>query len=164
MEAVEFLRAHWDEAAYVRGASSTESQEDGWDPQQLTTVLADDFFWAHWCMQRQLRLAVQGFSRWAEGCSCHEFLLIGASTHEQEKGLRSEIEAPGNVALHCPCMSCRWPEMAAGRLELLTQELESTKLQDCLLATHTLTPEQMESVQVDWERGVLDSPIHHIHA
>ena len=161
-DALELLRAHWDEAAYVRGcgyehasANQAPSREDGWSPKELTGILQSVVFYANWHLQRHLRLGIESFTRWAEGCSCHEFLLIGSSSYEQEKALRTEIEAPSDVAVRCPCMSCRGPHMAAGQLQSFIHELKTSRFHQALgPVIPKLTAEDLQRLQTDWCRAV----------
>ena len=129
-----FLRQNWDEVVYSRGMDGTApSAEDGFLPSAITEVLRDEFFCAYWQLQLLLRSRIYKLLRWAEGCWCHEGLLMGASSHVQQVRLRAEISCPRATPCRCPMAGCRASEMVAGHLDVFADQLLKTNANEVLV-------------------------------
>ncbi|CAE7033133.1 unnamed protein product [Symbiodinium sp. CCMP2592] len=149
-----FLRLHWDEVAYVRDAGDADvaSAEDNFTAGGLTALIKDGFFHAYWEMQLHIRLCLQRFLRWAEGCSCHPF--ADGTPRTRETKLRGEISCPREVSCTCPMMGCQAPFLVEGKLQSFREELLSTGFNDVVLNCHCqLTAVQWSDLEAEWKRG-----------
>ena len=97
---------------------------------------------------------VQSLLRWAEGCACHESILVGKSRHQQQKLLRQEISCAADVPCLCPVMGCRAAEMAAGQLETFRSKLFSVRFNDFVGSCQArLSVEQRGRLRAEWDKA-----------
>lgn len=152
-----FLRQNWDEVVYSRGMDGTApSADDGFLPSAITEVLRDDYFCAYWHLQLLLRSRIYKLLRWAEGCWCHENLLMGASSHVQQVRLRAEISCPRSIPCRCPMAGCRAPEMVAGHLSVFADSLLTTNPNEVLLDCGVrLGVAEWDQLNQEFRRGAL---------
>ena len=141
------------------------SQEDGSDgqkfnPQELTDLLKSVFFFRYYHrMMIVLGQVPKKLQRWADGCPCHEQLLIGKTRHLQQAALLRD----GLPHKHCPATSCRLPEIVDGKLDTVIEDLGAqarTELQAAIdttasdSVTDDVTPEDIILIFEDLNSAV----------
>ena len=151
---VEFLRGHWDEVRYSRGAVGESKSADGFEPHSITEVLQDPLFIPYWKLQLKLRAGLHDLLRWCEGCSCHYPLVKEKTSYKQQQALRIEIECPPDVPCRCPLAGCRGPELACGYVHRYLESCYPEMVPDELVeAMRELSVEEKVPLLADWEKG-----------
>ncbi len=98
------------------------------------------------CHVANLDFRVGHWSRWLEGCPCHNDLLINCRSH-RERGVA--LMRAGVVAGHCPWAGRRGTELVLGKLREMVQELRSTCTESLVLVRSQLSQEELSGLASD---------------
>ena len=113
---IKILRVVWDATKY--GDRAQREPEDGdqaankagaaaFDLQLITASMRDNLFFCYMSLLLQVDALPEKVSRWAEGCSCHELIMVGKSPFRRSTLLGGHP---------CPMAGKRAPELAAGHI------------------------------------------------
>jgi hypothetical protein len=126
----------------------------------VSEVARDAAWWRYAAMLVTLHCVGLALQCWGEACPCCDpDPQVRDRTRRAElelaTGLSEEAAAPGPVAERCPLRGKRAPEMAAGQLFAVLQQICDAKLQDVLVSCSQayLTPDQTASILQDFEFG-----------
>jgi hypothetical protein len=126
----------------------------------VSEVARDAAWWRYAAMLVTLHGVGLALQCWGEACPCCDpDPQVRDRTRRAElelaTGLSEEAAAPGPVAERCPLRGKRAPEMAAGQLFAVLQQICDAKLQDVLVSCSQayLTPDQTASILQDFEFG-----------
>ena len=110
---------------------------DPFQPQTITELLSDPFFFAYSEMLLSVHGLLQNLATWAEACPCHEHALHRGGGH-----------AHYAAALSCPCRGKRAPELATGALVSVLRQLSQMRLGALLASLHSRCQALPTSAQV----------------
>ena len=126
------MRPSWSEARWR--AAVVNSKDDGtFQPRMITELLRNNYFFAYMDTIIAIGSVPQSLGSWAEGCCCHEDLLIGERQDRRRKKLR---RAFNEKATDCPMRGKRLPELSVGALQPYFDEICGTAISHLLLDHH----------------------------
>lgn len=142
------MRVTWNEHAFCNGHSSTDKD---FSPALLTDTLVSNKFFGVADAILKLHELPASLQAWCEGCPCHEHLLQDSRLHKRDRLLAEAFGGPGR---RCPMLSMRFPELVAGRLSQLQEELGRASAADlvCDLSV-ALSPADLAEVLANFEAG-----------
>lgn len=155
---LEALRGCWVEVKYVLAAQSgaeAEANISEFSPQQMTTDLKDDFWFAYARMLLTLHNLSRDLSGWAESCPCHEHLR-----HSQPAPKASQLQAESGLrwVTTCPMAGMRAHQMAAGEfagiISAHSKELMTTFIVEATAKAGHMTQEQWARLESNFQLGV----------
>ncbi|CAE7233185.1 unnamed protein product [Symbiodinium sp. KB8] len=123
------LRSVWDPQRFEQGGvdvdggplSSAPAGAAAFDPHALTRCLQSAKFAAYVVLVARLDQCPEELVSWAEACYCHECILQGLKQHQKHQVLKEHFAAVGGCS--CPMAGKRAPELAAGHLETVFNEM-----------------------------------------
>ena len=127
------LRMAWDAKKYRQRLTATTASEASFNPDDVTRIVNDNLFFAYMNMVVLLDSAFASLGSWAEGCPCHEDLLLGETNSRQRKIMRTEFPSQPLWAT-CPTRGKRLPELAVGEWRVHLDGLMSRNFADLAMA------------------------------
>ena len=125
------LRITWDEKSWRDGVGAGGAGDDGeFKPQLITELLCDPYFFAYLDTVLALGDIPAALSGWAEGCCCHEDLLLGERKGKRSKKIRLAFK---HSMADCPMKGKRLPELAVGALEPFCEKISSFAITDLMV-------------------------------
>ena len=129
MPLLEPLRLFWDEGKYLEGYNQRESAEDqdagegaAFLPAAITACVQSNFFLVYTSMIMSVLGLVEDLTGWFETCPCHKETLDPTDRSRLSRAVQRELRACGTDR-SCPMKGKRAPQLAAGALDEVFQEI-----------------------------------------
>ena len=94
--------------------------ESKFDPAALKATLDSPLHSLYTAMILLIEEQPEELTSWAEGCPCHGALLEGLNAEQRARCFQTHF---GEGFTTCPCAGCKAPELAAGKLNLLLENI-----------------------------------------
>lgn len=147
----------WDEPTFVAShhaghySSAAEAGTEGagfqqFSPSLFTSTMQDRLFACYVQLLHEIDAIPERLASWGEGCRCHERLVKHLSDGQRVALLKRHFQRPGG----CPMAGKRAPELAAGHVGHVVEQLCGTLVQDVIAAHGPLSREQTRSMLADF--------------
>lgn len=145
----------WSAQKYTQAADDNQIDDsDGFSPSDVSTVLHDITVQAGVALVCTLDGLLQKMSAWCERCPCHEHIQAAYKDKVPAAVAREECGAWFAEGIPCPWRGCRAPEIAAGVIIHMLQEMFDLALADLAYRFRSrMTGEQWSAFSGDFHKG-----------